>query len=397
MRLVFVGALLCVALATLSACGGSNGEEAPPPTNVAVTPGDGRVTVTFTGQSGVDYWIFYAPGTGLTADNWVTVPGAAVRRNAQSPQVIGGLVNGQAYSLAMNGRRNGGPGGPGTGTFVVTPRLAGANWVAGTSLSNVELRGGVLLGTATVVGTGGAIFNTSDGRVFNQASSGVTADLNDIAVSGTVGSATYFAVGANGTILSSSNTTLWTTRTSGTSRDLNSIALGAGRWVAVGDNGTIVTSSDGNTFAAATSGTSANLLRVVYSGRFVAVGTGGTIVSSTDGLSWQSTSSNTTEDLRALSIGSGRFVALGGNGANLISADGLSWTAQQTVGAVNFRSVTRGNQFVAVGTGGAIYTSTDGTSWTAQNSGTTVTLNSVSLLGDGYLAVGDSGVNLTSR
>lgn len=397
MRLFTLGAVLCFALAALSACGGDKGDEAPPPSNVAVTPGDGRLTVTFTGESGVDYWIFFAPGTGLTADNWVTVPGASVRRNAQSPQVISGLVNGQAYSVALNGRRNGGPGGPGTGTFVVTPRLAGTSWAVGTPLSDVALRGAVFLGRSTVVGTGGAIFNSSDGRTFNRASSGVTADLNDIAASGVSGSASYFAVGANGTIVSSSNATDWTTRASGTSSNLNSVAFGAGRWVAVGENGTIVTSTDGNSFAAANSGTSASLLRVVYSVRFVAVGAGGTIVTSTDGVTWQSAASNTTEDLRALSISGGRWVALGSNGANLISADGLSWTAQQRVGAVNFRSVTRGSQFVAVGADGAIYSSSDGTRWIAQTSGTTAILNAVSLISDGYLAVGDGGANLTSR
>ncbi|MFO0009493.1 MAG: hypothetical protein ACK540_08770, partial [Betaproteobacteria bacterium] len=57
-----------LAATTLAACGGSKGDPAAPPTNVAVKAGDGRVTVTFNGQAGVDYWIFFAPGTGLTVD-----------------------------------------------------------------------------------------------------------------------------------------------------------------------------------------------------------------------------------------------------------------------------------------------------------------------------------------
>jgi hypothetical protein len=200
MRFWTLGGALCAAVALVAGCGGNNGESAPPPTNVVVTAGDARAVITFSGEAGVDYWVFFAPGNNVTAENWVTVPGATVVRNAQSPQAIGGMINGQVYSLAMNGRRNGGPGGSGTGTFVFTPRLAGAIWTSGTPFTNVELRGSAVLGKVVVVGTGGTIYSSADAKNYVAATSGVTADLNDVFVSGTSGSPNFYAVGANGTI-----------------------------------------------------------------------------------------------------------------------------------------------------------------------------------------------------
>ncbi len=397
MRFWILGTVVCAAAALLAGCGGSKGESAPPPTNVAVTAGDARVTVTFNGDAGVDYWVFYAPGTNVTVDNWFSVPGAAVVRNAKSPQVISGLRNGQAYSLAMNGRRDGGPGGPGSGTIIFTPRLAGVTWLPGAPVANVELRGAAILGSVFVVGTGGAILTSSDGKTFSPSTSGVTTDLNDIFAGGLVTSPSLYAVGAGGTILYSGDGVTWTARISGTTANLNSFTIGGGRFVAVGDNGTIVTSADGTTFSAATSGTTANLTRVVYSSRFVAVGTGGTVLTSTDGVTWQSATSNTTADLRALTLAFNQWVALGSNGAYITSTDSLTWTAQPNIGNVNFRAVVRGNQVVAAGSNGAIYTSTDGVTWVAQNSGTTANLNALSLIVGGYLAVGAGGVNLTSQ
>jgi hypothetical protein len=396
MRFFSVGAVLCVALAILAGCSGDKGEEAPPPANVAVTAGDGRVTVTFDGAAGVDYWIFLAPGTGVTADNWFTIPGALVFRNATSPRVIAGLANGQIYSLAMNGRRDGGPGGPGSGTLTFIPRLAGTTWTAGAALPNTDLRGGVLLSAHVVVGSGGSIFSSPDAKAFTAVTSGVTADLNDVVATGTAAAPNYYAVGANGTIVYSNNVNTWTARTSGTTAQLNSITLGGNRWVAVGDNGAIVTSTDGVTFTPATSGTTANLYRVFHSGRFVAVGAGGTVITSTDGLTWQTVTSNTTSDLRAVTVYLNRWIALGSNGAYISSVDGLAWTAQPSIGAIDVRSVARGSRLMAVGSNGAIYATTDAVSWTAQNSGTTATLNAIALLNGGYLVVGAGGLNLTS-
>lgn len=392
--LTAVAAIL--AATTLAACGGNKGDPAAPPTNVAVKAGDGRVTVTFNGQAGVDYWIFFAPGTGLTVDSWVNLPGAGVQRNAVSPAVISGLRNGQLYSFTINGRTQGGPGGPASATLTATPRLAGAEWVAGTALDAAELRGAVFGSPYVLVGTGGKIFSSpiTDGRVYTALTSGTTADLNDVIVSGIA----YIAVGAEGTVVGSSDAAAtWTTRTSGTTATLNSIAVGSGRFVAVGNGGTIVTSTDGTTFTPATSGTTANLRRVTFSSLFVAVGDGGVILTSTDGLTWTAATSNTTANLRALALGFGLFIALGDDGALVTSPDGTTWTARPSIGPVNVRSATVASQGVAVGTGGAIYTSPDGVTWSAQNSGSTANLLAVTRAIFGYVAVGSGGVVLSSE
>ena len=392
--LTAVAAIL--AATTLAACGGSKGDPAAAPTNVAVKAGDGRVTVTFNGQAGVDYWVFFAPGTGLTVDNWVNLPGAGVQRNAVSPAVISALRNGQLYSFTINGRTDGGPGGPATATLTATPRLAGSEWVAGAALDAAELRGAVFGSPYLLVGTGGKIFSSpiTDGRAYTALTSGTTADLNDATAVGT----TYVAVGANGTVVGSSDSAAtWTARTSGTTATLNSIAVGSGRYVAVGNGGTIVTSTDGATFTPATSGTTANLRRVAFSTRFVAVGDGGVILTSTDGLTWTAATSNTTANLRALALGFGLFIALGDNGALVTSPDGTTWTARPSIGPVNVRSATVASQGVAVGTGGAIYTSPDGVTWSAQNSGSTANLLAVTRAIFGYVAVGSGGVVLSSE
>lgn len=387
-----------VAISLLASCSGDKGDSAPPPTDVTLKAGDGVVAVTFTATPGVDYWILYAPGTNVTTDNWVNLPGAAVVRNAVPPQIISPLKNDQIYSFTVNARISGGTGGPGSPSLSATPRLSGVIWTAGTPLGNVDLRGIASVGTFVTVGSGGALFTSTDGKTFTAGTSGVTADLNDVIGLGVVGAATFYVVGAAGTIISSTDATNWTARTSGTTANLNSIAVGLARYVAVGDNGAIVSSGDGVTFTPAASGTTANLYRVVFSGsQFIAVGAGGTILSSADGLTWSAVTSNTTADLRGLVIAYNQWNALGSNGTFLTSTDAITWTVRPNIGTANFRAVTYVTQLVAVGANGVIYTSTDGTNWTAQNSGTTATLNAVSRIPFGYVAVGAAGTNLTTE
>jgi photosystem II stability/assembly factor-like uncharacterized protein len=55
-----------------------------------------------------------------------------------------------------------------------------------------------------------------------------------------------------------------------------------------------------------------------------------------------------------------------------------------------------GPQFVAVGDSGVILTSPDGKTWTSQTSGTSQILRGVIWSGSQFVAVGDSGVILTS-
>lgn len=110
--------------AFLAACGGS-GSSAPPPTGgITATAGDGQVTITWTADAGVDYWLMYAATA--SAINMKSPPGNHVwiTSNVTSPLVISGLTNGVTYSFAMDGRISGGPGGSQTPSVSATPAAA---------------------------------------------------------------------------------------------------------------------------------------------------------------------------------------------------------------------------------------------------------------------------------
>ncbi len=390
-------AWLAAAAATcvLAACGGSNGDPAPAPTGVAVTPGDGNVKVSWNAQPGVEYWIFYAPGTDITTENWIKLAGARVIREATSPQTIGGLLNGTTYAFTINGRTNGGPGGPGTPAVTATPRPAGANWSVGASLGASDLRGVVYGSKFLAVGADGAAFSSADGLTWTPSPTGTTTALNSV----TFSSAGYVAVGDGGTILTSTDLATWTARSSATSNALNGVAFnGVNVHVVVGDGGTILTSTDtGVTWTAAASGTTQALYGVAFAaGKFVAVGAAGTLLTSADGSTWTAVASQTTQDLRALAFGASTIVAVGAAGTVITSPDAATWTAQPAIGAADLAAVAFGSQFVAVGSGGAIFTSADGVTWTAQSSGTTNALNAVASGNFGFVAVGATGTNLTA-
>ena len=112
--------LTAFALFLLVACGGGKGSSAPPPTDFAVVPGDGLVTVTWTAAAGVDYWLMYAATS--TPINLKSPPGVHFWLiNVSSPLEVTGLTNGQPYSFAMDARIDGGPGGPQTASVTATP------------------------------------------------------------------------------------------------------------------------------------------------------------------------------------------------------------------------------------------------------------------------------------
>lgn len=384
-----------VAAATfvLSACGGG-GDPAPAPTGVAVTPGDGNVKISWNAEPGVEYWIFFAPGTDITTDNWTKLPGARVIRGAASPQTIGGLLNGTTYAFTINGRTGGGPGGPGTPAVTATPRPAGAIWTVGAPLGGDDLRGLVYGLKFVAVGTQGVALSSADGLTWTPSTTGTTSALNRVIFS----PAGYVAVGDGGTILTSADLATWTARASGTGNALYGIAAGGTTYVAVGAGGTILRSTDAaTTWAPVTSGTSNALYAVSFAaGKFIAVGAAGTLLTSADGTSWTAVASQTTQDLRALASGASTIVAVGAAGTVITSPDAATWTVQPAVGAANLASVVFASQFVAVGSGGAIFTSADGVAWTARSSGTTNDLNAVAAGNFGYVAVGAAGTNLTS-
>ncbi len=406
----FVLLVASIAFAALLNGCGSKSDSAEPPPDFNVTAGDSAVTITWTASPDVEYWVFYAAGSNVTTENWLSLNGAAKQR-VTSPYTIGGLANGTTYSFTMNGRKNGGPGGPGAPTKVAVPRLAGTVWTSGTPLGTGKLNSVTSFSTANViVGSGGSINTILNGAAAAQTNPSAPADLNAV-VYGGVG---FAAVGAAGTTIFSADAVTWTSKTNSTVADLYGISsTGVSSFAAVGAGGVIVTSADGTTWATQTSGTTNNLYAITYGGgRYVAVGAGGTAVTSTDGVTWQVATTNTTKDLRgigfstvvtttgtgtsATTVTTNTYVAVGAAGTVLTSNDGLTWTVRTPMSTNTMNAVVYGGQYVAVGNGGSIYTSLDAITWVASTSGTTNDLLSVVRSGNGFLAVGAAGTQLSS-
>jgi len=394
----------------LQGCGGV-GSSAPAPSNVQVIPGDGSATVSWTASAGVEYWIFKAAGINITPENCSSLPQCSTTLNAVSPTVVSGLTNGTTYSFTINGRINGGKGGPGSLSISVIPRLAGGSWTSATATGPDSLRGATFGGTLfVVVGDAGKIFSSTDGKTWNLQTSGVATNLNAV----TYSNGLFVAVGAGGVVLTSSDAVTWTPHTSNTAQDLYAVAgNGATGFVATGAGGTIINSTtNGASWAAATVNPSAgNALNGITFGnsKYVAVGAGGTLQTSTDGNTWLAGTSNTASTLNGVAYaastttdggitygGPATFVAIGNSGTLVTSPDGTTWTAQTALTSSNLNAITYGRQFVAVGDSGIIYTSTNGTNSTSWNLATTpgtTNLHAVTHNAYNYSAVGDAGLN----
>ncbi len=421
---LFVAALTAALLSV--ACG--NGEPGPAPTGLVVSAGESSATVSWNMTDGVEYWLFFGPSsvtptTTSSMQGWFGLPGGNVLLKATSPYTVTGLANGLNYSFSVNARTNGGPGGPGSTAVTTTPRIAGANWQAASTVSAAtDLRSvnyGATTATTTTgsvntyvaAGTGGAIYSSPDGATWSAANYGGSGNINAGAYFGT-----FKLVGDGGLVLLSSDATTWTAEVSGTTQNLYAIASNSLNLnVAVGANGTIISSVDGVTWTPATnSGTTRDLYAVTYaaygSGLWLAVGAGGAMVQSTDGLTWTSVASNTLADLRSIAYGTqlltsttgvttatSQFVVVGAAGSVLSSTDGATWSTQTLTGAGNLNAVTYGAQYVAVGAGGKIFISADGASWTATTTVTSQNLYAVARGTLSYSAVGAAGTNLLSK
>jgi hypothetical protein len=393
-------------------CGGGGSSAQPPSSGLTVTStAQSTATVTWTMEPGVEYWLFYAP-TALaptnttSADKWIGIPGGNTIVKAASPATIPNLVNGTSYSFTINGRKNGGPGGPILTPVTVTPQAAGTQWVASSPnpMGTQDLHG-VGVGNAYVaVGDKGAMFASADGVNWGPINPITTNNLKAVAYTAASG---YYAVGDNGTLLRSTDAISWTPQSTGSSVNFTGVATNGTTTIIVGSGGTILTSTDGVTWTPPTlPATSADLLSATFlGGAFYASGVGGTLVYSSDGQTWVTRTTNTTADLRAVSYGSSLtsasgavFLAGGANGTLVTSTDGLAWTVQ-TLPVSDIYAIELGLQFVIVGAGGAIFTSPDGLTWTALNSPTTNTLYALGYgSGNGtFVSVGAKGTSINSH
>ena len=340
MRWIRYSALLLSVL--VAACGGK-GQSAGPPSDLTVqSNGDTQVTLNWTPQSGVQYWVLCAPGDTIDSKSWASTVGGNAYSSSRDgagiyngdtslagqlvtpPFNVTGLRNDVTYSFTVNARTNGGPGGVGATPVKVTPRLAGQSW-----------------------STLGALPNASNIRGMTYGS--IPSPLN-----AAYAAFMFVAVGDGGAVYSSAdNQKTWTSRSlpaAVAGRQLNDVTYAFGRFIAVGEAGTIVYSADGVTWTASTinstnSLSNTNLTAMAFSGStLMAVGQGGTVLTSGDGITWTAQTTNITQNLNAVAISPGTTTTLP-------------------------TAVTTSSFWVAVGDAGAVYTSVDGITWTAQNTG----------------------------
>jgi hypothetical protein len=414
----FIFKVICVVLVIcLSGCS-NKGSPAPAPTNVKFVAGDSGATVTWDMVPGVQYFVYWAPVTSLTTASCDSTPTCLAATSVSSPYVISNLVNGTTYSVTVNGRINGGPGGPGSPSLSVTPRTAavGGTWTS-SSTSSSTLRG-VIAGTG-ITGTGVQYIAVGDsGALYSGTVNTTTLAMNWSALSNpapsvglnavTDSGSVYVAAGAGGEILYSPDYAVtWTAQTSGTGYNLNALYGSAGLYIAAGDSGTILTSGNGVNWSTQTSGTGSKLHGVTYGvangvGYYVAIGDGGTLLTSPNAVNWYASTSAAivagdnyksvaygtvqtagnsfpvagTQVVISIPVSTGGTVAVyatqvfviaggdaSGNGVVLYSTDGINWYRTSAGGTATLNSVTFGDQFIAVDSGGNIFTSPTGETW----------------------------------
>jgi photosystem II stability/assembly factor-like uncharacterized protein len=422
-----------VALSVLAGGCGNNGEAAlPPASGLTTTASDGAVTVSWTDDTSVDYWLFLSTDPALTVSNFTTLGNVRIFRGVRSPYVVCGLQNGAVQYFTMNGRINGGPGGAGTPTVSAAPRAAGQTWTVGAApAADFNAVGyapittcqtsSLPTGTFVAVGPNATIASSADGRTFTAraAPAGFTTDLNGVAAytsslnNPSSPGIKLVAVGAGGASLISTDGATWSAGApfDAAAATLRAVAVYVGIFIAVGDGGTVVTSTDGVTWTARTSNTTANLLGIwCGSDRCAAVGDNGTIVRSVDGgTTWTVQPVNATPAFKRVAYGSfnnnfgstplliNTWVAVGDAGAVFFSTDsGTTWTATTVAGAGDFTGISYVTKFVAVDSAGNSFASFDGQTWTGPVATGATGLRGMIGNGAGYVTVGTGGATASA-
>lgn len=275
---------------------------------------------------------------------------------------------------------------------------------------------GNLLGVAygggqwVIVGSGGAIWTSTDAKTWKAQNSGTANDILDVNYTGSL----FFACGTAGLILTSTDGITWTDRSVAISEGFQRCSIANGVFFITGGSATVArlyTSTNGTTWTARTlpSGMQRTLLDVVYydngvNARYYVVGT--QILTqpaygySTDLATWTSDQSGISTGGSGLTLlTNGSIVILGAENASSFvaiasSTNGTTFTNRYT-GSVAAETVRKGiwtgTTFIIVGLVGGLYTSTNGTTWSA----TTITAENIRGIrqqGSEILIVGDNGL-----
>lgn len=404
MKIIFraVAALLPLLLV---ACFSQSSAPSTAPTLISVTPGEGRAIVSWTGDPGLTYWVYYknetddpASGpvsksnyTGIVSSFTGSVRGL-INGKVYWSGSIGGLINGKTYSFLVTTSDNTSKTGPVSAVMTAKPDLlinSDAAWTLSANPNPSNNLRGIAYGNNyyAMVGNSGTVLTATHnypipGGVTTTDTTGTTSyGLNNsgwIPSTGVGASTNYSAViyngsgfvalGEDGSTIYSSATTTWTLGTPGTPvpvpvvwtagtsinatpNTMNALALG-GVYVAVGNGGKIFTapSITGTWTPVANSNTTQNLYGVSYlNGIYIAVGAQGTLITSTDGVNWSlPQNTHTAYDLHQVAFALSTYVK-----------DGIS-------------------KYVAVGDAGTIISSTDTITWSQPHtSGTTQNLRAI--------------------
>jgi photosystem II stability/assembly factor-like uncharacterized protein len=215
----------------------------------------------------------------------------------------------------------------------------------------------------------------------------------------------WVAVGRQGTILTSVDGKVWQPRDSGTEVNLRSVAAGGPKnpvVVAVGERGTITFSPNAaNCWEKQDTGTDARarLLDVAYgNGLFVAVGDYGTILTSANGRQWQRQNSVGSGNLCNVAYGAGKWLVTGRAKTLLISEDAKNWKSVRTgIAAACYGPVAYAHDsFVMTFSQCGIIRSGKDWTWEREHIGQNARLKSITAGDKTLVAVGKSGVILTS-
>ncbi|WP_374601499.1 hypothetical protein [Niveibacterium sp.] len=369
-------------LALLAGCGSSSNDNKPDaPTGFKLTPGDGRIYVTWDDQSATTdlrYWLFSARTTSMTRDDYRKYPDARVTAPVTTGFALTGLTNGLDYAMFMNATHGNGPGGAETETLTAKPRPAADNWAAPIDVDVRASKDGAINDITTfltyyiAVGADGAIVYSTDPRKNWTAATvagAPTASLNGVASNTTMA----VAVGDNGSVYYTTDAVNWTagavtwaSGTTGTAVKLNKVTMAPdSAFVAVGDNGVIVRTTDGINWTELTSAQkptslAANLNAIRnLNGTAVIVGDNGTLLKSatTSDLSAVGVvvGTGTSKNLRALLYYSGYYLAAGSEGELIISTDLTTWHHQSDFGTTStINGLALGSRLLAVGNDGTI-------------------------------------------
>jgi hypothetical protein len=184
-----------------------------------------------------------------------------------------------------------------------------------------------------------------------------------------------FLMGSGSAIFTSTDLITWTQRLTGAVSTISDFAWnGTNLYMAQANSGHVYTSADAITWTLRGSNAStASCATTFGAGLFVtAVNTGGAgstgYYTSTDGVTWTGRTATTTTLRYSIAFGNSIFVGVGGNSVIESSPDGITWTSRLNLGAGAFQGVAYLNGKFWVwgynGTVPTVYSSTNGTTWT---------------------------------